>query len=214
MVLDPEYPGGRAILVPCKRELDRFEDLLHEAEALWMAERNAEASAGISASWGCVGALFGPNVPGSLGEEWAVNFPAKAAEHLPIDERGQLLIDWPTRRSDNTRLDLDVILATATVPEQTRPTAENIARAWTDQSNGEERYFIENVRHGIRTPDDYAIWCHLEERHPPWLDQEVHHQLGDHLARSRPGLPMTAADSELEVLRSAMRDVQISIADV
>jgi hypothetical protein len=79
------------------------------------------------------------------------------------------------RRSD---VNFDVILATATLPEPARPTAEEIADAWADQSNGEEHYFIANVRSGIRTPEDQAIWRHLEDRNPSWLDHALRQELG------------------------------------
>ncbi len=37
--------------------------------------------------------------------------------------------------------------------------------------DGYERYFFENVRHGIRTPEDLNIWRRIAERSPEWLKE-------------------------------------------
>ncbi|WP_411857810.1 hypothetical protein [Roseiflexus sp.] len=63
---------------------------------------------------------------------------------------------------------MDVILATATRANTEQPTVNEIADAWI-KSCGYERYFFENVRHGIRTPEDVRIWRRIEERSPSWL---------------------------------------------
>jgi hypothetical protein len=39
---------------------------------------------------------------------------------------------------------------------------------------GHERYFFENVRHGIRTPDDQLIWQRIEQKNPPWLHKAAY----------------------------------------
>ena len=72
---------------------------------------------------------------------------------------------------DGKPADMDVILAIATKAEQRPPTAFEIADAWTSQDDGHERYFFENVRHGIRTPDDICIWRRIEEQSPRWLQE-------------------------------------------
>jgi hypothetical protein len=41
-----------------------------------------------------------------------------------------------------------------------------IADAWVEQQDGHERYFFENVRNGIRTSDDSAIWKRIASRKP------------------------------------------------
>jgi hypothetical protein len=97
-------------------------------------------------------------------------FRARAAPISPVDERGILQIAWPTPSSGGV-LDLDFLLATATRAECTRPTAEVIADAWVDQQGSHERYFFENVRNGIRTRDDIAIWKRIRERGAPWLQK-------------------------------------------
>ena len=65
-------------------------------------------------------------------------------------------------------------LATATIREPTdnRPSAKQIARCWIDQNGGHERYFLENVRHGIRTHDDHEIWKAIAVDDPSWLSSD------------------------------------------
>ncbi|MEW6385236.1 MAG: hypothetical protein AB1514_14955, partial [Pseudomonadota bacterium] len=64
--------------------------------------------------------------------------------------------------------------ATATQAEETQPTATEIADAWIRQNDGHERYFFENVRHGIRTPVDGLIWKRIEEQRPSWLCKQTY----------------------------------------
>ena len=67
-------------------------------------------------------------------------------------------------------MDVDLILATATKPSTKRPpSAIEIADAWIGV--GHEHYFFENVRNGIRTPDDEAIWTRMQEEQPDWLQE-------------------------------------------
>lgn len=75
---------------------------------------------------------------------------------------------------DGHPVDLDVILAAVTKPDAKPPTAQAIADAWIDQCDGYERYFFNNVLHGIRTSDDSEIWCKIEERSPCWLKAEAY----------------------------------------
>jgi len=46
--------------------------------------------------------------------------------------------------------------------------AADAADAWLH--NRGEAYFFQNVRCGIRTPDDGAIWKRIEEHRPGWLN--------------------------------------------
>jgi hypothetical protein len=75
---------------------------------------------------------------------------------------------WPTT-DDGIAVDFDVILATATVPDREVPTPRAIAEAILAQANGDENYFLNNVRLGIRTASDRAIWHFLEQANPGWL---------------------------------------------
>ena len=70
---------------------------------------------------------------------------------------------------DGKAADVDVILATATRANTTNWRIEDVADAWIGQNEGHERYFFENVRHGIRTPEDLLIWRRIEEKKPAWL---------------------------------------------
>src|SRR3546814_958324 len=71
---------------------------------------------------------------------------------------------------------MDVIRSTATMPITVPPRAHSVADAWLSQSGGYERYFLENVRHGIRTFDDGEIWQRIEKRAPHWLTSEDYAQ--------------------------------------
>jgi hypothetical protein len=52
-------------------------------------------------------------------------------------------------------------------PAKTVPSAEEVADAWIDR--GSEEYFLNNVKHGIRTAGDGDIWKRIKERDPAWL---------------------------------------------
>jgi hypothetical protein len=80
-----------------------------------------------------------------------------------------LRIPWPAIAADGKAAELDVIFATATKAEATRPLPADVADAWINQDEGYESYFFENVRHGIRTPDDLLIWKRIENATPSWL---------------------------------------------
>jgi hypothetical protein len=71
-------------------------------------------------------------------------------------------------------------------PADELPSAHEIAEGWAKQNKGYERYFFENVRHGIRTQDDLEIWTAINEQGPPWLTCDEH----------KPGI---------EILRSELR---------
>jgi hypothetical protein len=130
--------------------------LSSEAEALWGAESNSMAKAKcISASWGCVGALFRKDAPPADIAAWSEYFRGCGGTALAaVDTNGLLTLPWP-QRVDGHPLDFDVLLGTANVETAPVP-PEDVARAWIVQGN--EDYFFENVRAGIRTPDDEKIW--------------------------------------------------------
>jgi hypothetical protein len=108
--------------------------------------------------------------------EWADHFRQRASPTAPVDADGMLRIPWPVNAHDGSPADVDVILGAAAAAVATPPSAVEIADAWAGQHAGHERYFFENVRHGIRTPDDRAIWHRIEERAPPWLGAERHRE--------------------------------------
>jgi len=176
-VLDPCSKGGQGVLVPCIRNIYCIGDLVDEAEALWRAERRKPAGEGISAEWGCVGALFhAEQLQAELIEAWISHFRLSATPIAPVDQEGILHIPWP-RVADGTPADADIILATATRAEADRPTTSQIADAWIDQDRGEEHYFFQNVLHGIRTPDDFEIGTRISGRAPRWMDNNVYYSV-------------------------------------
>ncbi|WP_145976162.1 hypothetical protein [Nitrospira moscoviensis] len=145
--------------------------LIAEAEALWKAEWCKASPGQIGSSWGCVGVSFraGAELAGWL-QPWADHFDAKTSAAItPVDRNGLLQIPWPTTTLDGAPAAADLILATATKAEKQCPSVEDVAEAWLKQNNGYERYFFENVRHGIRTPDDGLIWSRIKEQNPDWL---------------------------------------------
>lgn len=160
------------MLVPCRFDIEAFDDLRIEAEELWRAERNADSVAGIGASWGCVGAQFADS-RGELVAQWSEHFRHSASPVTPVDDDGLLQIDWPTPAAGSHPLAVDLILATATQAQSKRPTIADIANAWATQAHDYERYFIENIRAGIHTTEDEAIWASLMERRPVWLNSEL-----------------------------------------
>jgi len=178
MILDPAAPNGQALLVPCKAGVRSFADLRDEIRWLWSAEDNKPPADRFHKSWGCVAALFGPKaIAAGFREEWKLHFQA-AKPPLPcaVDKEGQLGIPWPRARDGAIVANIDIVLATATMPNprNERPSPGDVAKAWIGQNAGYERYFIENVRHDIRTRDDAEIWSTVVETQPEWLRSEAY----------------------------------------
>lgn len=181
MTLGTDDSLARGILAPCTASIDTIDELMDEISALWLAEAPTAPRGSFHKGWGCVGALFGTNATKSgLADQWKTRFhAAKSTPPSAIDADGRLNIPWPRTVDDQPITDFDVILATATRPEGARPDAATIAKAWIEQDGGHERYFFENVRHGIRTPDDGDIWQIFEERTPRWLKPGAYEQAVD-----------------------------------
>lgn len=167
--------SGRGVIMPCKHPITSFTHLKAEARALWRAEARDQTATGISASWGCVGALFKEAHRGSeMASSWSAYFRGAAKPIPPVDDQGMLDIPWPRDASTGVDAPLDMILATSNRPAQPPPTAIEIADAWIHR--GHEAYFFNNVARGIRTAEDMAIWAELEAREPPWLDDPEYQQ--------------------------------------
>lgn len=177
MILDPAALDGRALLAPCKIGIRSFADLLDEVRWLWSAEDNKPPSDRFHKSWGCVAALFGPKALAmGFHEKWKRRFQAaKLSPPCAVDKEGRLEIPWPHTPDGDVATNFDIILATATMPNpmDERPSPRDVAKAWTGQKEGHERYFLENVRHDIRTGDDAEIWSTIEETRPEWLRSEA-----------------------------------------
>jgi len=175
MVFRNDGIWGQAVLVPCLSSMMDVDDLLQEASALWSAEKLSASQGEVGASWGCVGVLFRREDETSinLAKEWGQYFQKHSDRPIaPVDLEGILHIPWPEKLDNSPLTEVDVILSTATQAEKTLPTAEEIADAWINQDSGHERYFFENVRHGIRTAEDLEIWSRIEERSPRWLSKQ------------------------------------------
>ena len=173
MTFRPSDPSGRAVLVPCQREIETIDDLKAETAALWKAEAPKALTDAIGSGWGCVGALLRTGkADEKLAPAWRDHFRQVRANGLSvINADGGLDITWP-ETTDGTPVDMDIISATATKPEAKPPGADFVADAWLDQDGGYERYFFENVRHGIRTAHDLEIWNYIEADSPTWLEAE------------------------------------------
>lgn len=176
MILDSTTADGQGLLVPCKTEVSTFDQFVEEVQWLWAAEANDTRSDRFHRNWGCVGAHFGPNaITAGIPDKWKTHFEAAKPAPLPaIGSDGKLNASWPRTLQDEPVSDFDIILGTATLPDpaDTLPSARGIAAGWAKQDKGYERYFFENVRHGIRTQEDLEIWTAIVEQSPPWLTCE------------------------------------------
>jgi len=175
MAFRPGDSSAQGVLVPCTEKANKIESLVSEPNALWQAE-DANAKPGtLHKSWGCVGALFGPGkAHAKLSADWTTHFQTVKTRCVSIvNANGLLDIGWPNGL-DGQPADFDVILATATKPAVEPPTAHAVADAWVSQLGGHENYFFNNVKHGIRTLDDLAIWRRIEERSPRWINAETY----------------------------------------
>jgi hypothetical protein len=142
-----------------------------EAEALWSAECNrADVGGKLSSDWGAVGAIFrDPEVREEWRADWKQIFEAaRGNARASVDAVGNLALAWP-KTDAGADVNFDVLLATSNV-ETGVPTAEQVADAWIDHP-GSEDYFFENVRHGIRTPDDEGIWSRMRTHDSDWSAQ-------------------------------------------
>lgn len=171
MVLRSDAKLGQAVLLPCLSSVKNVEDLAHEASALWKAERSSAQKGEVGVSWGCVGILFrSADTHINLMKKWSLYFENNSKGPVaPVNSDGILSIPWPKKLDNSPLTEVDIILSTATKAEKALPTAEDIADAWINQNHGYERYFFENVRHGIRTAEDLEIWRRIEEKSPMWL---------------------------------------------
>lgn len=166
---------GQGVLAPCRTSVADAAALIAEAKELWKAEQPSAPAGSIGAPWGCVGVLFRPQAaPDDRHKAWTDYFHKKASPISPVDRDGALRIPWPVLATDGTAAGVEVILATATKADTARPLPEDIADAWINQDQGHELYFFENVRHGIRTPEDLIIWRRVDEAGPSWLRKDAY----------------------------------------
>jgi len=170
MTFDPDAPPGQGVLLPCKSEVIAFEDLVEEARALWKAEdQEATGEKDLGKSWGCVGAMFGDRVSEGFRDQLREIFIKRTITPVePFNQSGVLEIPWPCYE-DGGPVDYDIILAASNKGEKRLLSPEAIADAWIEQNRGYEQYFFNNIREGIRTHEDLAIWHRIQAKQPPWL---------------------------------------------
>lgn len=173
MTFRRDDPSGVAVLVPCQGGIETIDNLTVEASALWRAEAPQSRPNAMGSSWGCVGALFGNDeARETLRPDWNAHFREIGNKGLSVvGPDGELDLVWPSTLTGE-RVDMDIILATVTLPEAEPPAAQTIADGWLGLNGGYERYFLENVRHGIRTAHDLEIWRCIEAGAPGWLETE------------------------------------------
>lgn len=182
-VFSASAPMGTAKVLCCKNPITSADQLIAEAEFLWMAERLSDrANHKISAAWGCVALLVNPAaaIPKSVISGWdrhvrqAQDYgrvPQGPGEEPLVGDNGLLQLSWPTLAGQNAPVPVDLLLATVTHPTlegdtQAYATAETIAAGWGADTTDEIRYFRNNRTHSIRTFQDEAILAELRKNFP------------------------------------------------
>lgn len=161
---------GCAIVAPCQTPVNSVDDLVTEAQHLWQAESGKERS--ISAKWGCVALLEHPKrpMPDDLRAGWTKHVQQEQhygalnsarGEATVVDEEGFLTISWP-RAVDDSDIEVDALLATATDPTLTRgdyPSAREIAAAWNAHEGEDYKLYVQYF-HKNR---DRKIWTFQDD---------------------------------------------------
>ena len=158
---------GRAIVVGCKQDVTKGEDLVKEAECLWTAETtdgdNPHNLISAKDGWGCVALLKNPNrtICDDLHDSWTKRVCEESkyrkkiisayGEEEIVNQCGFLKIPWP-KTVDGSDLDFDVLLATVTCPTFNNgcyPSAQDVAKA--NRSGMGREYFCKNIKYmGLR----------------------------------------------------------------
>jgi hypothetical protein len=183
MVFAPGCDLGRARVFQCNLTVSSKEELVREAQALWLAESpdgsGRQPTETLSGGWGCVALLANErsNVPQRLLSGWAERVSQERFDQARkpsydrrrysvmgvsvITDRGELAIDWPHRADTGEALTgVDLLLATATQPTPYGETGDHapvpvIAEAWNRTKNA--TYFHSNRANGFHTFQDDAI---------------------------------------------------------
>jgi hypothetical protein len=175
MVFSPGDAVGQAIIVPTQARIESASDLRAEAEALWQAEDQGAKAGALSKSWGAAGALFlGQEAAKVLSGPWATSFKQAGSKTCSVVDSNGIMDLGEISGCDAVPLDFDILLATATRPDPARPSVGALAGAWASQEAGYEEYFFNNVRDGIRTPDDHDIWHGLRSQAPRHWFEKYH----------------------------------------
>jgi hypothetical protein len=183
MVFAPGSDMEQARVFECKLTVSCIEELVREAQALWLAESPdgspRQPTETLSGGWGCVTLLVNDqsNVPQSLLDQWAERISQERFGRVrqrsydsqrysvngvsSITDQGTLAIDWPNRADTGQRFaGRDLLLATATRPTPYLDTGdfapvEVIADAWNAVKDA--TYFRCNRANGFRTFQDAEI---------------------------------------------------------
>jgi hypothetical protein len=166
---------GVGYVTPCRTLIGSADDLLQETHALAAAE-------GLSRwTWGAVGVLTNPDskVATEILAVWKRHATGQLAQcrlftHHPKSERpvlcqdGILRMRWPRLADTGAPADFDLLLATPTALNSagSYPTVKEIGETFATQDY--PTYFVENVRHGVRTAQDAAIWKTALRLKPEW----------------------------------------------
>ncbi len=182
-VFSSSAPLGTAKVLRCKNPIGSAEELIAEAEYLWMAERLSDrANHKISAAWGCVALLVNPasQIPKSVISGWdrhvrqAQDYgrvPQGPGEEPLVTDAGIMQLPWPLLLDQNIPVPVDLLLTSITHPTlegdaHSYATPEAIAAGWGADASDEVRYFRNNRAHGIRTFEDDAILEELRRNFP------------------------------------------------
>jgi hypothetical protein len=143
MIFSPSCDLGKAKAVLCKKRISSIDDLMIEAEKLWIAERRAGdeivRNEKLSTRWGCVALLQHPRfLTGSskefmqpLIEGWKQRVSMEphynggeyeAKDGSAVNKSGLLQIGWPALSDGCGHTPLDLILATVTKPSLDKQT--------------------------------------------------------------------------------------------
>ena len=164
---------GRAIVVGCKQDVTKGEDLVKEAECLWTAETtdgdNPHNLISAKDGWGCVALLKNPNrtICDDLHDSWTKRVCKESkyrkkiisayGEEEIVNRCGFLKIPWP-KTVDGSDLNFDALLATVTCPTYNNgcyPSAQDVAKA--NRSGMGREYFCKNIKYRIKTFQDTCI---------------------------------------------------------
>jgi hypothetical protein len=166
------YGLGQALLVPFRNSVVTSNDLIWEARELWKAEVNKGENVplSISGNWGAIGLLLRPDaqIADEIIQSWLTYFHRNNSfqlvqpktERPALDQNGLLTIRWPKNAENNAPIELDFILATATVPSlisKKYPSVRTITEAWNRDKENNVRYFHNNIACGITTFQDKRI---------------------------------------------------------
>lgn len=132
-------------------------------------------------TWGALAVLTNPDskIPTEILAAWKQHAAGQLAQcHLftrhPKSERsilsrdGILRMRWPRLADTEAPADFDLLLATPTALNDAGPYPTEKEIGETFATHDYPNYFVENVRHEIRTAQDAAIWKTALRLKPEW----------------------------------------------